>query len=54
MHVCVCTCKDNGHMTLEDSRGGARASDMNEREGHLSSTEKGPGGDGVKGKRKEG
>lgn len=33
---------------------GARASDMNEREGHLSSTEKGRGGDGVKGKRKEG
>lgn len=49
----MCTCIDNRHLTLEDL-GGARAFDMNERKGHLSSTEKGSGGVGVKGKRKEG
>lgn len=54
--MCTCTCKDNWAYDSggQPWGGGARASDMNEREGHLSSTEKGRGGDGVKGKRKEG
>lgn len=39
VHVCMCTCADNRQVTLEVW--GARAFDMNEREGHLSSGEKG-------------
>lgn len=39
VHVCMCTCVYNRHVTLEVC--GTRAFQMNEREGHLSSEEKG-------------
>lgn len=40
----MCACVDNRHVTSEvrsGAEGGARAFDLNEREGHLSSTERG-------------